>query len=85
MWVTHITGQQATLAGCIDGDIEQFLYSVISDNTPIFTPEPNEDEILSCMDYVYSWITERHPWTPGEWSYSSSPRKGGNKGSPPSS
>ena len=34
---------------------------MISDNTPVFTPEPNEDEILSCMDIIADWITERHP------------------------
>ena len=59
--VTHIPGQQAALAGCVDTDIEQHLYSMISDNAPIFTPEPNEDKIKSCMDFIYDWITERHP------------------------
>ena len=59
--VTHIPGQQAALVGCVDGYIEQHLYSMISDNTPIFTPKPNEVKIQSCMDFIYNWITERHP------------------------
>ena len=62
MSITHISGQQAALAGNIDRDIEHHLhYSVISDNTPIFTPDPNEDKVQSCMEFICSWITERHP------------------------
>ena len=34
---------------------------MIRENTPIFIPEPNEDEIQSCMDFIYDWITQRHP------------------------
>ena len=34
----------------MDRELEQHLYNLISDNTPVFTPEPNED-----------WIAERHP------------------------
>ena len=38
MGVTNIASQQqAALARCLDADIEQYLYSVIRDNTPIFT------------------------------------------------
>ena len=59
MGVTNIPGQQANLVGCLAADIEQNLYSVIGDNNPVFTPEPN-DEILSCMDYIYQWITKCH-------------------------
>ena len=35
--------------------------TLISDNTPVFTPKPNEDEITSCMDIIADWITKRHP------------------------
>ena len=59
--VTHIPGQQATLSGCVNRELEQHLYNSISDNTPIFTPEPNKDEVMSCMDFIADWITERHP------------------------
>ena len=62
MGVTNIPGQQAALAGCLAADIEQYLYSFIGDNnTPIFTREPNDDEVTSCMDYIYQLIMERHP------------------------
>ena len=44
----------------MDRELEQHLYNIISDNTPVFTPELNEDEILSCMDIITDWITERH-------------------------
>ena len=56
--MTHLPGQQAT---CVDRELEQHLYNSISDNTPVFTPEPNKDEILSCMDIIADWITARHP------------------------
>ena len=59
--VTNIPGQQATISGCMDREMEQHLYNLISDNTPIFTPEPNEDEVTSCMDIISDWIAERHP------------------------
>ena len=47
-------------AGGIAPGASQHLYNMVSDNTPIFMPEPNEDEIQSCMDFMYDWITERH-------------------------
>ena len=59
--MTNLPGQQATLSGCVDRELEQHLYNSISDNTPVFTPEPNEEEIQSCMDIISDWITERHP------------------------
>ena len=59
--VTNIPGQQATISGCVDRELEQHLYNLISDNTPVFTPEPNEDEVTSCMDIIAEWIAERHP------------------------
>ena len=59
--VTNIPGQQATISGCVDQKLEQHLYNLISDNTPVFTPEPNEDEVTSCMDIISDWIAERHP------------------------
>ena len=59
--VTNIPGQQATISGCVDRELEQHLYNLISDNTPVFTPEPNEDEVTSCMDIIADWIAERHP------------------------
>ena len=31
------------------------------DNTAVFTPEPNEDKVTSCMDNIADWIAERHP------------------------
>ena len=37
------------------------IYNLISDNTPVFTPEPNDDEVSSCMDILAEWIAERHP------------------------
>ena len=27
----------------------------------MFTPEPNEDKVTSCMDIIADWIAERHP------------------------
>ena len=45
----------------MDRELEQHLYNNISDNTPIFSPEPNEDVLMSCMDYLRNWIMERHP------------------------
>ena len=59
--VTNLPGQQATISGCVDRELEQRLYNLISDNTPVFTPEPNEDEVTSCMDIIGDWIAERHP------------------------
>ena len=41
--------------------IRDSLYILISDNTPVFTPRPNKDEITSCMDIIADWIAERHP------------------------
>ena len=32
--VTNIPGQQATISGCVDRQLEQHLYNLISDNTP---------------------------------------------------
>ena len=43
--VTNIPGQQATISGCVDKELEQHLYNLISDNTPVFTPEPNDDKV----------------------------------------
>ena len=43
--VTNLPGQQATISGCVDHELEQHLYSLISDNTAVLTPEPNKDEI----------------------------------------
>ena len=38
------------------------IYTTASATThPIFTPEPNKDEIMSCMDFIHDWIMERHP------------------------
>ena len=37
--VTNIPGQQATLSGCVDRELQQHLYNSISDNTPILTRE----------------------------------------------
>ena len=45
----------------MDRELEQHLYNLISDKTPVFTPEPNEDEIPSCMDIIADWIAKRHP------------------------
>ena len=28
---------------------------------PVFTPEPNEDDVQSGMDIIADWISERHP------------------------
>ena len=53
--ITNIPGQQAT-------PLEQRLYYSISDNTPIFTPEPNEDEVMSCMNFIADLTTERPPF-----------------------
>ena len=57
----NLPGQQATISGCVDRELEQHLYNLISDNTPVFTPEPNEDEVTSCMDIIADWIAEQHP------------------------
>ena len=59
--VTNLPGQQATISGCVVRELEQHLYNLISDNTPVFTPEPNEAEVTSCMDIIADWIAERHP------------------------
>ena len=59
--VMNIPAQQATISGCVDRELEQHLYNLISDNTPVFTPEPNDDEVSSCMDILAEWIAERHP------------------------
>ena len=48
MDVTSIPRQQAALSGCVNSDIEQYLYSVIGDNTPVFTPEPTDVECRNC-------------------------------------
>ena len=53
--VTNLPGQQATISGCVDRELEQHLYNLISDNMPVFTPEPNEDS--SCRKNVVS------PWS----------------------
>ena len=45
----------------MDRELEQHLYNLISDNTPVLTPEPNEDEVTSCMDIIADWIAERRP------------------------
>ena len=50
-----------TISGCVDRELEQHLYNLISDNTPVFPPEPNEDEVKSCMDIIADWIAKRHP------------------------
>ena len=55
--VTNLPGQQATISGCVDRELEHPLYNLFSDNTPVFTPEPNEDEIQSCMDIIADWIS----------------------------
>ena len=47
--------KKASLAGCLDSDVEQHLYSAIS------TPEPNNDKIISCIDHIYQSINKRHP------------------------
>ena len=59
--VTHIPGQQAAVSEYVDAYIEQHLYNNLSDNTSIFTSEPNEDEIQSCIDFIHYWIIECHP------------------------
>ena len=41
--------------------MEQHLYNLISNNIPVFTREPNEDDVVSCMDIIADWIAERHP------------------------
>ena len=33
--VTNLPGQQATISGCVDQELEQHLYNLISDNTPV--------------------------------------------------
>ena len=50
MGVINIPGQQATLAGYLDADIEQYLCSILGYNTLIFTQEPNDDEVFSGID-----------------------------------
>ena len=50
--VTNLPGQQATISGCVDRELEQHLYNLISNNTPVFTPEPNKDEVVSCTDIL---------------------------------
>ena len=50
--VTNLLGQQAIISGCVDRELEQHLYNLISDNTPVFTPEPNKDEVVSFMDII---------------------------------
>ena len=72
--MTNLPGQQATLSGCVDRELEQHLYNSISDNTPVFTPEPNEDEIMTLSRIGLPSDT---PWTPEEWSFSSSHKNGG--------
>ena len=59
--VTNLPGQQATISGCVDRELEQHLYNLINDATPVFTPEPNDDDVVSCMDIIADWIAERHP------------------------
>ena len=59
--VTNLLGQQATISGCVDRELEQHLYNLISDNTPVCMPEPNEDEVTFSMDIITDWIAERHP------------------------
>ena len=59
--VTNLPGQKATISGCVDRELEQHLYNLISDNTPVFTPEPNENEVTSCMDIIADWIAGRLP------------------------
>ena len=59
--VTHLPGQQAALSDSVNRELEQHLYNNISDNTPIFTPESNEDNIISCVDFIRDRITECHP------------------------
>ena len=61
MSVTNLPGQQATISGCVDRELEQHLYNLINNATPVFTPKPNEDEVVSCMDIITDWIAERHP------------------------
>ena len=53
---TNHPGQPATFSGCVDQELEQHLYNLISHNTPVFTPEPNDDEVVSCMDIIVDWI-----------------------------
>ena len=45
----------------MDRELEQHLYNLISDNTPVCMPEPNEDEVTFSMDIITDWIAERHP------------------------
>ena len=59
--VTNLLGQQGALLGCVDRELEQHFYNLISDNTSVFTPIPNWDEIQSCMDIIANLISERHP------------------------
>ena len=54
---TNLPGQQATILGCVDRELEQPLYNLINDNKPVFTPEPNVDEVQSCMDIIADWIS----------------------------
>ena len=58
--VTNLPGQQATLLGCVDRELEQHLYNSISDNTPVFTPEPNKD--LRRMELFKLPRNGENPW-----------------------
>ena len=42
----------------MDRELEQHLYNLIYDATPVFTPEPNEVDVVSCMDIIADWIAE---------------------------
>ena len=75
--VTNLPGQQATISGCVDRELEHHLYNLISDNTPVFTPEPNEDEVISFIDIIADWIAERHPLDPRRMELFKLPQKCG--------
>ena len=62
----------------MDRELEQHLYNLISDNTPVFTPEPNEDGVTSCMDIIADWIAERHPLDERRMELFKLPRNGEN-------
>ena len=55
----------------MDRELEQHPYNLISDNTPVVTPEPNEDEVQSCMDIIVEWISDGTHWTQDAWNSSS--------------
>ena len=38
--VTNLPGQQATISECVDRELEQHLYNLISDNTPYSLQNP---------------------------------------------